>query len=245
MRERLRNVVVASAMLASLVIAIVALQPERTLAEDPVTEPRLISVNGEATISVKPDMVTISFGVETNGATAKEAQQANTTQMNNVIAALKAAGIRSEDIQTSNFSLYPVYSWEEQKTGGSKQVLTGYRCNNTVTARVKSVSTTGTIIDAAVNAGATNIGGITFGLQDAEPTKNEALAMAVASARSKAEVMAKAAGVTITGIYKISNGYATVSGRAEMDSYALKDAATPIESGTVTVTATVRIDFTF
>ncbi|NLA60334.1 MAG: SIMPL domain-containing protein [Firmicutes bacterium] len=243
MRERLRTAVLASLVIASLVFAVVALRPERALAEDPVTEPRLISVSGEATVAVKPDLVTISFGVETNAATAKEAQQTNTSKMNNVVAALKAAGIRSEDIQTSNFSLYPVYGWEGDRPGGT-QVLTGYRCNNTVTARVKSVTSTGTVIDAAINAGATNVGSLNFGLQDPDPAKNEALAMAVANARSKAEVMAKAAGVTITGIYKISDGYATVT-RMEAAPYALKDAATPIESGTVTVTATVRMDFTF
>jgi uncharacterized protein YggE len=243
MHERLRNAILASVIVASLVLAVVALRPESVQAEDPVTDPRLISVKGEATIAVKPDMVTVSFGVETNGSTAKEAQQANTSRMNSVIAALKAAGIKAEDIQTSNFSLYPVYGWEGDRPGGT-QVLTGYRCNNTVTARVRTVSNTGTIIDAAVNAGATNVGGIIFGLQNPEPTQNEALALAVENARSKAEVMAKAAGVTITGIYKISDGYATVDG-FESAARVLKDASTPIESGTVTVRATVRMDFTF
>jgi uncharacterized protein YggE len=244
MRERLRNVILAGVVVASLALAVVVLQPERALAEDPAVDPRLISVNGEATIAVKPDMVTVSFGVETNASTAKEAQQANTSKMNSVIAALKGAGIKADDIQTSNFSLYPVYGWEGDRPGGT-QVLTGYRCNNTVTARIKSVAATGTIIDAAINAGATNVGGITFGLQDPEPTQNEALALAVENARSKAEVMAKAAGVTITGIYKISDGYATVGGWEAAPRALTKDAATPIESGTVTVRATVHMDFTF
>lgn len=244
MYGRLRNVLLAGAMIASLVLAAFALRPEKALAEDPVKEPRLISVTGEGAVVVKPDLVTISFGVETEGFTAKEAQASNTSVMNKVVAALKGAGISAEDIQTSNFSLYPVYGWEGDRPGG-KQVVTGYRCNNTVTVRLKSVSATGSVIDAAINAGATNVGGINFGLQDPEPVKNEALALAVANARTKAEVMAKAAGVTISGIYKISDGYASVD-RMEVSPYLLKDAAaTPIESGTVTVRASVRIDFTF
>lgn len=242
--KRLRNAVIAGAVIMSLVLAVVVFVPRRAEAEDPA-EPRLISVNGEATVVVKPDLVTVSFGVETNGSNAKEAQQANASAMNKVIAALKNRGIGADDIQTSNFSLRPVYGWVGEQPN-TTQVVTGYRCNNTVTARVKALDTVGTVIDAAVEAGATNVSSISFGLQNPEPAKNEALAAAVVNAREKAQVMADAAKVTITGIHRVSDGYATFDGIESAVRGMLADkAATPIEGGTVTVRATVRIDFSF
>ena len=135
MDKRLRNAVIAGAVIMSLVLAVVVFVPRRAEAEDPA-EPRLISVNGEATVVVKPDLVTVSFGVETNGSNAKEAQQANASAMNKVIAALKNRGIGADDIQTSTSASAPVYGWVGEQPN-TTQVVTGYRCNNTVTARVK------------------------------------------------------------------------------------------------------------
>lgn len=209
------------------------------------SQQRLISVTGEASMQVKPDMATISFGVETNAPTAAEAQQTNSRAMDAVIQALLGIGIAREDIQTSNFSLYPVYEWRGEKPE-EKQVLVGYRCNNTVVAKIRDIARIGDAIDRAVAAGATNIGGISFGLQNPEPLKNELLAQAVTNARSKAETMAKAAGVVVTGVYRISDGWATVDeayGSAPLRS--IEGMTTPIEGGTLSVRATVRIDFTF
>lgn len=257
MEKRLRNVLIAGALVMSLALAVVLL-PERARAEDQknpnlIAAPddpksqRLISVVGEATIPVKPDMATVSFGVETNGATAKEAQQANASKLSAVIAALKKSGIKEEDIQTSNLSLHPVYEWKEDKPRPSAQTLSGYRCNNTVTVKVKAIDAVSGTIDTAVQAGATNVGGISFGLQNPEPKKTEALTMAVESARQKAAVLAKAAQVTVKGISRISDDWAGVDRGGEVSSSvkALGDVGTPIEAGTVTVRATVRIEFAF
>lgn len=209
------------------------------------SELKLISVTGEASMQVKPDMATISFGVETNAPTAGEAQQTNSGVMDAVIRALLGMGIAREDIQTSNFSLYPVYEWRGEKPS-EKQVLVGYRCNNTVVAKIRDIARIGEAIDKAATAGATNIGGVSFGLQNPEPLKNELLAQAVTNAKSKAEIMARAAGVTITGVYRIYDGWATVDeGYGGAPLKGIEGISTPIEAGTVTVRATVRIDFTF
>ncbi|MBE3519166.1 MAG: SIMPL domain-containing protein [Firmicutes bacterium] len=208
------------------------------------SQPRLISVTGEASMQVKPDMATVSFGVETNAPTAAEAQQTNSRAMDAVVRALLAVGIAREDIQTSNFSLYPVYEWRGEKPE-QKQVLVGYRCNNTVVAKIRDIARIGEAIDRAVAAGATNIGGISFGLQDPEPLKTQLLAQAVIDARSKAETMAKAAGVTITGVYRISGGWASVEeGRGRLLA-GVEGTFTPVEPGLVTIRASVQADFTF
>jgi uncharacterized protein YggE len=209
---------------------------------------RIISVTGQAEIYVKPDVATISFGVETNGSTAQEAQRLNAQAMNKVIAALTAGGIAKEDIQTSNFSLYPVYETQlAPDRSYGKQVLSGYRCKNTVSVRIKDIENVGGLIDAAVSAGATNVNSIVFGVLDSRKYEDEVLAKAVANAGHKAEVMARAAGVNITGISRMSDGYVSVSSmRGAVKVWADTDvAASPVEPGEVLITGTVQIDFTF
>ena len=208
-------------------------------------ERRVISVSGEFTIYVKPDVATVSFGVETNASTAQEAQAENSSLMNKVISELLAQGISREDIQTSDFALYPGYETIENARTG-RQMLIGCRCNNAVTVRIKDLSKIGQIIDATVKAGATNVGGISFGVLDPKKYQDQVLAKAVEHARHKAEVMAKAAGVTIKDVINISDGWVSVSSVRKTANFAEAQMdETPIEPGEVTITATVRMDFTF
>lgn len=243
--RNLRKLVLPAFLLIGLAAFLVS-DSQAVSAQEPAG--RMISVTGQAEIYVKPDVATISFGVETNGATAQEAQQLNAAAMNKVIAALQGQGIAKENIQTSNFSLYPVY--ETQPVADrlyGKQVLSGYRCNNTVSVRVKDIGNIGGIIDAAVSSGATNVNSIVFGVLDSKKYEDQMLAQAVTNARHKAEVIARAAGVNITGISKISDGYVSVSsvrGAVKMISDMAVE-ATPIEPGEVVITGSVRIDFTF
>ena len=226
-----------------LAVAFAARAPEVAKAED--TSTRLISVTGESKLEVKPDMATLTFGVENTAKTAQEAQRENAVKMNAVIDSLLTLGIPRSNIQTSNFSLYPVYEYPKAMEGGSP-VLAGYRCNNSVTVRLMDVSMVGGAIDVAVTAGATNAGNISFGLQNPENYRNAVLTAAVNDAKAKADVMARAAGVTITGVYKISDGYTSVVPvERAMASYDMVKQAPSIEPGTVNVTASVRIDFTF
>jgi hypothetical protein len=191
-------------------------------------------------------MATLSFGVENTATSAQDAQQENSLKMNAVVDAILAMGIAREDVQTSNFGLYPVYDWQGGKPNGT-QVLVGYRCNNTVTVKLKEISKVGPAIDGAVTAGATNIGGISFGLQNPDADREAMLTAAVKDAQSKAQIMAKAAGVAIIGVYRMSDGYSTVEPvvRSGVGYESFKVDAPTIEPGSVTVKASVRIDFTF
>lgn len=244
----LRNALISGGLVIVLALAFVTAMPDRASAEDATQ--RLISVSGEATVSVKPDMATLSLGVETTATTAQEAQRQNSAKMSAVVAALKDTGIAADDIQTSNFSLYPVYESQYDKSSmdpNPKQVLVGYRCNNTVAAKIRVIARVGTVIDLAVAAGATNVSGISFDIQNPEQYKNEVLASAVKNAKSKAEIMAGAAGVTITGIKAISDGYSAVESVRDVYGYGVKamDSSTTIEPGSVTVRGSVRVDYTF
>jgi hypothetical protein len=234
----------AGGVLLALALAVGSALPKTALAEDPAS-PRLISVTGEALLQVKPDMAAITFGVQTQAATAQDAQKDNAGRMTAVINALVAKGIAKDDIQTSNFSLHPVYEWQGERD--SKQVLVGYRCSNNVIVRLKDIANIGPVIDAATEAGANNIGGISFGLLDPKPQQDALLAEAVKNAREKAEIMAKAAGVNIISVYTISDGYSNVSPVVErsmmMDS--AKGASTPIEPGSLTIRASVQVQYSF
>ncbi len=209
------------------------------------SEKRLISVTGQAEMYVKPDVATASFGVETNASTAQEAQKLNSSAMNRVISVLKGKGIAEADIQTSNFSLYPIYEQQSDRPYVQQMTVTGYRCSNTVTVRIKNISNVGSIIDAAIGAGATNVNSVSFGVLDSKKYEDEMLAKAVENARHKADIMAKAAGVNITGIFKMSDGWVSVSTARSMKMMADYAEAAPIEPGEVSIIGTVRIDFTF
>lgn len=238
-----RNVALTLGLLAAFALVFGSALPGKALAEEPSL--RLISVTGEAEVQVKPDVAVMTFGVEITAGTAQDAQRQNAEKMSAVVNSLLANGIGSSDIQTSNFRLNPVYEWVDEKPVG-KQVLVGYRCTNQVSVRVKNLAKIGQVLDAAIAAGANTVGGISFSLLNPENVKNEMLAEAVKNAKAKAEIMAGAAGVTITGINRIADGYASVQDVVAVKAmYDEARGSTPIESGTVTVRASVRVDYTF
>ncbi len=241
---KLGNILLASGILAAFVLSLVIFVPRQAVAEQPVLS--LISVNGEAQTQVKPDVATARFGVETSASTAKAVQNDNATKMTAVIDALVAAGISKDDIQTDNYSVYPQYEWHDDKPV-SKQVLVGFRCNNSVIVRISDISKVGDVIDAAADAGANSIGSISFGLKDSTAVREEMLAKVVKNVCFKADIMAEAAGVHILGVHSISDGYYSVSGN--MPNYSLMDMGVregiPIETGSLTISASVRMECKF
>lgn len=157
------------------------------------TLPPAISVTGEATVSVPPDLAQIDAGVTSDGKTAREASDANNAAMGKVLLALKGAGIDEKDYQTSRLSLQPQYA--PNRSGPSPVV--GYRASNRVTAKLRDVTKVAAVIDVLVGAGANELGGINFMVSQASKLLDEAREKAIADARRKAEIYAKAAGVTI------------------------------------------------
>ena len=154
-----------------------------------------ISVTGEATITAPPDLARIDAGVTTDAKTAHEASSANNDAMGKVLLALKGAGISEKDYQTSQVSLQPQYSSSQSRPGPN--VLTGYRATNRVTIKVRDILKVASVIDAVVGAGANDLGGISFTVSNASKLLDDARSQAIADARRKAEIYAKAAGVTL------------------------------------------------
>ncbi|WP_040675231.1 MULTISPECIES: SIMPL domain-containing protein [unclassified Nitrobacter] len=177
--------------LAIAVATVAALISRPAQADAP---PPTISVTGEATISAPPDLAEIEAGVTTDAKTAREASEANNAAMSKVLAALKSAGIAEKDYQTSRLSLQPQYT-NQNRSGPS--VLSGYRATNRITVKLRDIAKMAGVIDAVTAAGANDIGGINFTVSNASKLLDHARAEAIADARRKAEIYAKAAGVSL------------------------------------------------
>ena len=200
--------------------------------------PPAISVTGEANVSVAPDLALVDGGVSSEAKTAREASDANNTAMGKVLQALKAAGIDQKDVQTSRLSLQPQSA--PNRTGPS--AIVGYRASNRVTIRVRDVSKVANVIDTLVGAGANEIGGIHFMVSQASKWLDEARDKAVADARRKAEIYARAAGVTLGAPLSISEeGTAPSMPYRKMS--AGMAASAPVAQGEETLSVTVTVSW--
>jgi uncharacterized protein YggE len=166
-----------------------------------IVPPAAISVTGAGRVSVPPDLAEVDGGVTSEAKTAREASEANNAAMGKVLLALKGAGLAEKDFQTSRLSLQPQYA---NQTRPGPNVVVGYRASNRVMIRLRDVSKVAGIIDTLVGAGANEIGGINFTVSDASKLLDDARNEAMADARRKAEIYAKAAGVTLGAPISIS-----------------------------------------
>jgi uncharacterized protein YggE len=220
---------------AAIAVALLAVPAH---AQAPADFPSAISVTGEATVSVPPDLAQVDAGVTSDAKTAREASDANNAAMGKVLLALKGAGIEEKDYQTSRLSLQPQYP--ANRSGPSP--IVGYRASNRVTIRVRDVTKIANVIDTLVGAGANDIGGINFMVSQASKLLDDARKQAVADARRKAEIYAKAAGVTLGAPLSISEEGAAPRPvfRAKM---AAEMAAAPVAQGEETLSVTVNVSW--
>lgn len=201
-------------------------------------EGRRIFVTGAAEVEAAPDLATVTAGVETRADTAAEALTASSAAMTAVFAALEAAGVERRDMQTSNLSLGAV--WESPRDGGEARVV-GYQASNMVTVRVRQIASLGAVIDAVTTAGANRLYGVGFEVSDPRTALDTARERAVADARAKAELYARAAGVALGPVQVIREAAAPSQpffARAEA-----MDAAPPVAEGTVALRAEVSVVF--
>lgn len=225
-------------LVASLAAVLAATLPAASaLADDVVSA---ISVSGEANVSAAPDLAQIDAGVANDAKSAKEASDANNAAMGKVLLALKGAGIAEKDYQTSRLSLQPQYG-QNKSTGASPVV--GFRASNRVTVKIRDVTKVASIIDTLVSAGANDIGNISFEVTQASKLLDDAREQAVADARRKAEIYAKATGVTLGAPLSVSEGGAPVplfKGRMAVAPMAAGAAVAP---GEETLSVTVNVSW--
>lgn len=211
---------------------------------DPEDVVRSISVNGTGRVKAEPDVADINLGVTKQGEDAQTALGETADVMDAVIKALLEAGIAEADIQTTNLSLYPIYDYDE-----NPPEIEGWEASNQVNVTVRDIESVGGVVDAATAAGATNVNGITFRVEN--PTEAEATARsaAVADAKAKADQLAADAGVNIIGIISISESggqqpQPIYMDRAEMAFDASAGMTmTPVLPGEVELSVTVFIQY--
>jgi len=209
------------------------------LASPAAADPRTISMSGHGEVKAVPDQAQISAGVTTNAPTAAAALAANSSRMQSVFATLRKMGVPEKNIQTTNFYISPQYSNGENN---APRRLTGYQVSNDVTVRLEDVAKLGSALDALVAAGANQMNGISFSIQNPAPALEKARADAVADARTRAETYAKAAGVNLGTILSISEGGGEAP-RPVMYRMAAAMAAppTPVAAGEQSVSADVAM----
>lgn len=236
-------------IIALLLVYAGSLLTWRTEAAEQETDPagkKVINVAGQGTVYATPDIAYITLGVVTEDKEAKDAQQKNADAMAAVVAKLKEAGIKDADIKTVNYSISPKYDYQSN-TGSSK--IIGYTASNSVQVTIRDVSKAGSIIDTAASSGVNTSGSISFGLSDYEKHYNEALKKAVEVARQRGKTIADSMGLTLKSPLSISeNGANEPVYRPTVyydEAKLAVAAATPVEAGSLTVTAAVNITYEY
>jgi uncharacterized protein len=226
-------------MRARTVIAAIALAAMATSALGQ-TLPPTVSVTGEASISVPPDLAQIDSGVTTEAKTAREASEANNKAMGGVLQALKNAGLAEKDIQTSRLSLSPQSA--PNRNANAPFLIVGYRASNRVTVTIRDITKVADTIDVLVGAGANEISGMSFMVSKASKLLDDARAEAIADARRKAEIYAKAANITLGAPISISEE--TTPGPMPYRKMAADMAAsTPVAQGQETLRVSVSVSY--
>ena len=212
-----------------------------TAAETDTT--RTVSVSGEGRVSLAPDIVMMTLGVDIRNTDLTAAQNEAEATMESVLAALKAAGVDEKDLQTSGYSINVERDWNQ-----ATQPIIGYLVSHTVTAKVRSVDNAGAVLASAVDAGANNVGGVWFALDDSAAAVQQARELAVADAAARAEELARLTNSTLGPVQHISeggNGYAppmAASGGAAYDS-SERAASVSINPGQTEVVISVSVTY--
>ncbi|MDP9813471.1 uncharacterized protein YggE [Rhizobium tibeticum] len=236
---------IAFSLLLGLPIAAVTALP--ALGADSQPREAVISVSGEGQASVAPDMAVLNLSVVKQAKTARSALDENNKSMNDVLAALKKAGIAERDLQTSGFSVQPQYSYPQSNDGQPQSPqLIAYQVSNSLSVRVRDLSKLGVILDEAVTLGVNQGGDIQFTNDKPEKAMEEARKNAVANAIAKAKTLAEAADVKLGRVIEISETSprpqpAPVYRAAMMKEAA--DSAVPVQGGETSYNITVNVTF--
>ena len=191
--------VVAAILVLAVLAGLVGLLYARPATAQTVGVPgmRQVTVVGHGEVKGKPDTATIQIGVETEAAVAKDALAKNTEEAAALQAKLKELGVADEDMQTSNFSIYPTY-------GTDGRQITGYHVSNSVIVKIRALDQTGTLLDQVVQAGANSISSITFSVEDPNALLGQARERAIQDAKAHAEQLAKAGDAAVGDVLVIT-----------------------------------------
>lgn len=202
-----------------------------------VNNVRTLSVTGTGKVTLVPDIAYINVGVRTEGDEVSDALNRNTAQAKKIVDALTKLGVEEKDIQTTNFNVYPMQQYDME----GKVTKTTYIVENTVNVTVRNLAELGKLLDATVKAGANNIYGISFDVDDKETAFAQARDLAIKDAKEKAKAIADASGVNLGDIQNImvysSSGVAPVYDvKYGMGGGEAMSASVPVSAGTMLIT---------
>ncbi len=217
--------------LIAFIIALMVFAPPSARAVD-----RLVTVTGDATVAVTPDLAVIRIGVTTQGKTAREASEANSRKMTAVLTALKDSAIAEGDIQTSHLSLQPQY--DTSKNGAAR--LLGFQVTNEVTVKIHNIDSVPGILDRAIGAGANEMSGIEFIVSEQSKLLDQARDEAIADARRKAMLYAQAAGGKLGRVILITEEGSAAPSRTLTGN---RNRAVPIAPGEQRLRAKVSVSY--
>jgi uncharacterized protein YggE len=215
-------------------------------AEMPVAR---INVTGEGRAEIAPDMAILQLGVMREGKTAREALDANSSAMAEVIDAMKQAGIEARDLQTSNFLIQPRYVYDQPKQGEEQKPprIVGYTVSNDLTVRIRKLEKVGEILDMSVTLGVNTGGSIQFTNDDPSAAIDAAGASAMKDAMARAKTLVEAAGVSLGKIIEINESFnrpmPVPMAKGRMMAEAAMVDAVPLEGGENSYTVTVSVSW--
>ncbi len=204
----------------------------------------VIELTIHESVSAEPDIVSIGAGVSTEARTATEALRLNSAEMVKVIEQLKKLGVPERDIQTTGINLNAMYDYDQN---ARRQVFRGYQASNRVSVKLRKIDETGRVLDALVAAGATDLNGPSFGLENDEPAKDAARKRALERARARAQDYARQLGYDSARVLAISesmSGFSPMPERAMLRASAgMVSAAPPVQPGMVATGISITIQY--
>jgi uncharacterized protein len=204
----------------------------------------VVELNIFETVPVAPDIATIGAGVTTEAPTATEALRQNSAEMDKVIARIKALGVAEKDIQTTGINLNAMYDYNQET---QRPVFRGYQASNRVSVMLRQIDETGKVLDALVAAGANDINGPTFSLDDDTPAKDAARKRAFARAQAQAKAYAEMLGYDGAKVLAIAENIEArgpaIESTATRLSVAKADAAPPVQPGMIAAGINLTIKY--
>ena len=200
-----------------------------------------IVVSGTGRVAVDPDVADLRLGVAISRPTVEAARAAAAEAMAAILAAVGAAGVARRDVRTTLLSVQPRYDYRD----GKAPSLTGYDLANVVEVTVRDLAALGGVVDGALGAGATSLDGLTFRVDDPREAEHAARTAAIVEARARADVLAEASGVAISGVSDIVEGGPQPTWPQPKATRMLMaaDAGTPVEAGATEIAVTVTVTF--
>lgn len=207
----------------------------------PSSTPGTIVVSGTGRIAVEPDVADLRLGVSVARPTVDGARSDAAAAMTAILGAIRGAGVDSKDIRTTLVSVQPRNDYRD----GKPPLLTGYELSNQVSVTIRDLANLGGVIDGSLTAGATSMDGLSFRVDDPTEAERAARIAAMAQARSRADVLAEAAGVTIAGVGDVVEGGGGSPGYPQPKAarMMLADSATPVEGGTTEISVSVTVTY--